>query len=338
MLNIDISYFQKINNSYGSKSKQDVDLHLLNRYVDDSFSESIDYHIVTRNGSPFELLIIRDKHSSYRKSIKSKHKDNFTVGDYIVWNGLHWLVTEVDFDDKTYNSGKMELCNWELIWQRQDGTIARYWCIDMNSTQYNSGESGNKYMTLGSAQHQLTIPYAPDTVVLNTPQRFYLDRNMEKPTCYKVTQNDTTAFNYGRGLLKITLTQEECNKEKDKLITLDGGTKAWIADYFSPAEASTSPENDYELWLTYTGTNLYTGGNAKHITAQLVNKFDNSFIETTYTWEILSDISEYLITSISKNTVSIKVIDNQAAIHSIVTLKVTTSEGYEKTLDLYVKM
>ena len=40
---MDIGYFQKINNTYGSKSKQEVDLYLLNRHVDDRFADTIDY-------------------------------------------------------------------------------------------------------------------------------------------------------------------------------------------------------------------------------------------------------------------------------------------------------
>ena len=58
---MELSYFQKINNTYESQSNQETDLFLLNRYVADCFADSIDYHIVNRNGEPFELLIIKDK-------------------------------------------------------------------------------------------------------------------------------------------------------------------------------------------------------------------------------------------------------------------------------------
>ena len=49
---MDLSYFQKINNTYESQSNQETDLFLLNRYVDDCFADSIDYHVVKRNGEP----------------------------------------------------------------------------------------------------------------------------------------------------------------------------------------------------------------------------------------------------------------------------------------------
>ena len=38
-----------------------------------------------------------------------------------------------------------------LKWQNENGEILEYPCNDINSTQYNSGESGDKTMTLGSA-------------------------------------------------------------------------------------------------------------------------------------------------------------------------------------------
>ena len=55
---MDISYFQKINNTFGAKSKQEVDLYLLNQHIDEHFADTIDYHVVKKNGEPFELLII----------------------------------------------------------------------------------------------------------------------------------------------------------------------------------------------------------------------------------------------------------------------------------------
>ena len=47
---MDISYFQKINNTYNAKSKQEVDLYLLNQHVDNHFADTIDYHVVKQIG------------------------------------------------------------------------------------------------------------------------------------------------------------------------------------------------------------------------------------------------------------------------------------------------
>jgi len=157
-----------------------------------------------------------------------------------------WIIIEADADDELYVDGKMQQCNWELIWQRKDGSFARYWCIDENATQYNSGETSmnNGKATIGSSQHMLTVPCNEDTVIVDTPQRFFLDRNMSNPTAYKVTQNDTVSYNYGKGILKITTTEDEMNPAVDKLITLETGENVWIADYFSPTPTQPDVPDD----------------------------------------------------------------------------------------------
>ena len=82
---MDLSYFQKINNTYQSNSKQETDLYELNRHVDDCFDDTIDYHVVKRNGEPFELLIVKDTDgNTFKKKIKSKHYTPFNLGDYIL--------------------------------------------------------------------------------------------------------------------------------------------------------------------------------------------------------------------------------------------------------------
>ena len=81
---MDITYFQKINNTYNSKSKQETDLYLLNRQIDNNFDGNIDYHVVKRNGEPFELIIVKDTDgNTFKKKIKSKNSQPFNLGDYI---------------------------------------------------------------------------------------------------------------------------------------------------------------------------------------------------------------------------------------------------------------
>ena len=90
-------------------------------------------------------------------------------------------------------------------------------CYDNNTTQYNSGESANKQFTIGSSQHSLTLPCDENTVILNNPQRFFLDKNMENPTSFVVTQNDNTSHNFGgKGLVKLTVMECAKNNETDR--------------------------------------------------------------------------------------------------------------------------
>lgn len=134
----------------------------------------------------------------------------------------------------------------------------------IDSTQYTSGETGNSTMTLGSAQHMLKMQCNDDTILLDSPMRFAIDKNIKKPTCYKVTQNDNSAYNYGKGLCCITVTETPLNTESDKLVTLDDGTQVWICNYnnsHTPLPHTPSEPNETtDLRCVISGnTNLKNG-------------------------------------------------------------------------------
>lgn len=147
------------------------------------------------------------------------HDTPVVVGDVIYdTNENEYLICTEAFNiDNIHFKGKFTLCNWMLKWQKKDGTILEYPCYDMNSTQYNSGEQSNAHFTIGSSQHMITLPSDENTIALNTPQRFYLDKNMDNPTSFIVTQNDTTSHNYGKkGLVKLTVYEYPNVVETDR--------------------------------------------------------------------------------------------------------------------------
>lgn len=209
----------------------------LNRFKENLLNAaptSLSYKNLEINGLKTSLIVDSDNSNKSIKEIKSMPGETFETGDYIRWADTTWLVIDADYDNEVYTDGKMQQCNWNLTYQKPNGEIVRYWCIDENSTQYNSGETSNKNMTLGSSQHMLKVQCNDDTVLIDTPQRLFLDKNLVNPTSFKVTQNDTTTYNYGKGLCCITLTQDETKIDKDKLVELGNGEKVWIADYIEP--------------------------------------------------------------------------------------------------------
>ena len=149
---MDISYFQKINTTYKSKSRQETDLYLLNRHVDECFADTVDYHVVKRNGDPFELLIIKDTdNNTFKKKIKSRPSEPFNLGDYIEWDNQIWLVTLIDTDNKTYHSGYMYLCTVPLRWQNSEGKIIERYVYAEDFTKYSNGITGNNTITIDSS-------------------------------------------------------------------------------------------------------------------------------------------------------------------------------------------
>ena len=150
------------------------------------------------------------------------------VGDvYYDYDEDEFLIcTEVQNVDEINFRGKFTLCNWILKWQLADATIVEYPCYEMNTTQYNSGEQTSGRMTVGSSQHMILLPYDLNTVVLESPRRFFLDRNPIHPTTFIVTQNDTTSYAYGKkGIVRVTVMQYELDEDKDNL-------ELGVCDYF----------------------------------------------------------------------------------------------------------
>ena len=297
---MDISYFQKINNTYNAKSKQEVDLYLLNQHVDNHFADSIDYHVVSRNGEPFELLIIKDTDgNTFKKKIKSKHSTPFNLGDYIEWNGQFWIVTLLDTDDKAYHSGYMYLCTVPLRWQNSEGKIIERYAYSEDFTKYSSGTTGNNTITIGDNQYGLTLPIDSETKKLKRDMRFPIDfDDAEKPDIYKLTNRKVNLNNneyFGRGgTMLLTMSYDSFNADKDKLVTLEDGTQAWLCDYIdsssTPSEPTT-PDETEDLSATISGTSNLRIGVTRTYTATLSNNDGNAvqWDDTKYGWNVASD-------------------------------------------------
>ena len=317
---MDISYFQKINNTYNAKSKQDVDLYLLNQHVDNHFADSIDYHVVKRNGELFELLIIKDTDgNTFKKKIKSKHSTPFNLGDYIEWNDQIWLVTLLDTDDKTYHSGYMYLCTVPLRWQNSEGKIIERYAYSEDFTKYSSGTIGNNTITIGDNQYGLTLPIDSETRKLTRDMRFPIDfEDAEKPDIYKLTNrkvnlNNNEYFSRG-GTMILTMSYDAFNADEDKRVVMDNGKEVWVCNYTevstpTPPSEPTTPDETEDLSATISGTTNLRIGVTRNYTATLSDKDGNAvqWDDTKYGWNVASDFD--VKQTVTENKISLTVED-----------------------------
>ena len=154
--------------------------------------------------------------------------------------------------------------------------------------------------------------------MLDSSQRFAIDRNIKKPTCYKVTQNDNSSYNYGKGLCCVTVSETQFNPDRDKLITLEDGKQVWVCDYIETAQSSnpSTPlppsENIDEttvLSATISGnTNLKVGIPRTYI-ATLLGKDGNSvdWDDTLYGWNVVSNFD--VVQIINENRINLAIDD-----------------------------
>lgn len=345
---MDISYFQKINNSYKSKSKQETDLYLLNRHVERCFADTIDYDVVKRNGEPYELLIIKDTDSNtFKKKIKARPSAPFNLGDYIEWNGQIWLITLLDTNEKTYHSGYMYLCTVPLRWQNSEGKIIERYAYSEDFTKYSTGVTGNNTIQIGENQYGLTLPIDSETRKIKRDMRFSIDfEDAEQPDVYDLTNRKVNLNNneyFGRGgTMIVTMSFGAFNKDTDKRVSMENGKEVWICDYnevdadttLSPSDTPENPDEttDLRASITFKGSQeLKIGGTTKTLTGNFVD-LDGNVTTDVGVWEVITidELLPYLEYTITDNTLKINVLDTDL-IDSKVRIMFSSADGTVST-------
>lgn len=218
------------------------------------------------------------------------------------------LCTESFNIDDVHWQGRLTLCNWILKWQKKDGTILEYPCHDMNTTQYNSGEQSNKQFTIGSSQHMLTMPYDENTVVLKSPQRFFLDRDYENPTTFIVTQNDSTSYNYGKkGLVKVTVTECAIDWDEDNL-------ELGICDYLDEDDLSNDTGDDSlvsKSVISYDTTVIKSGGSSQTFRARFFDENGNEVDSVIPKWGFICPFQDALDVKYGDDSITIGIDDDR---------------------------
>ena len=247
------------------------------------------------------------------------------VGDviYDTKEDEYLICTEAFNIDDIHYKGKFTLCNWMLKWQKKDGTILEYPCYDMNSTQYNSGEQSNRNFTIGSSQHMITLPSDENTIALSTPQRFYLDKNMDNPTSFIVTQNDTTSYNYGKkGLVKLTVYESQNNSATDR-------PDLGICDYI---DVNVNKEicccKASKAVIEHSTTVIKSGGDSQVFIGKFYDEKENEVTDIAPHWTIVCDFSDKLQVKEIDNCLSIG-IDNDEYIDE--EFKLICSDGNDES-------
>lgn len=235
-------------------------------------------------GSKIDIRLFGRKYSSangYTTQFEVQIDDKPDIGDYYFEKELnqYWICTELHNVNHIYVGGKLTMCNWFLKWQNEQGEILEYPCNDINSTQYNSGEAGDKTMTLGSAQHMATVQATPDTISIRSPLRFFVSRDYSIP--FKVTQNDTVSNNYGNGLCKITLTQD--------LLQPDDRPDLGLCDYKEPAPLPPNPDETTDLSAVISGKNKMKCGFDRDYTVEFKNTNGDIQQNVEFTWNVIAD-------------------------------------------------
>ena len=297
-----IDYYRSIHNATGCKTRKEMEVGAIHKRLKRDFDKTLDVETYENflTGETIDLNINRQTKSEvsgYQKEFTSlitapvQHGDTFYNED----EGLYWICTEVMCKSGLYYDGKLTRCNNILKWQDENKHIFEYPVFDINSTQYNSGEFGDKTMTLGNSQHLLTIVADENTIALNHGHRFFWDRNTVDPTVFKLTQNDTTAVNYDRGIVKLTVTEDQYNPKTDSI-------ENWLCDYFKVSTVT----------ITYSGNPTIRVGGTKTLNVDTTE---------TVSWSVESDVGATITPN--GNSVKVKCPNDMSFVDKTITVKAT---------------
>ena len=301
---MDINYFMKVQNAYGTKNRREKELVKVNSQMEKHFEDTFSTEDVLLNGKPFKLMIIKDTDgNTFKKKMTSPYNQKFNLGDYIEWNGQTWLVTLLDVDDRTWCRGYMYLCTVPLRWQNSDGEIVERFSYSEDFTKYSSGVVGNSTISIGDNQYGLTLPIDRETKKLKRDMRFPIDfEDAESPDVYaltnrKVNLNNNSYFRRG-GTMVLTLSLEAFNSNTDFKVEFpeDSGKEVWICDYkkqFTTLPPSSPSDETTISKAVVTGNENLKIGFARTYIAELYDKngdivdWDNSL----YSLRIVSDFT-----------------------------------------------
>lgn len=261
------------------------------------------------NDSPIAIRLYKRTYSAangYTVKFQTEYNTSVIVGD-VIFDTIHnefYICTESYDIDTIHYQGKLTLCNWMLKWQDNSGKILEYPCYDINATQYNSGETAKGQYTIGTAQHMLKLPCDENTLLLDTPRRFFLDKNKMNPTVYIVTQNDTTSYNIGKGIVVVTLSQYARDDKRDNI-------ELGICDYIDINNHDISiNQSIMRSVINYETTIIKSGGDSQLFVGKFYDENGNEITNIEPKWTIICDFLNSLEVKESGNEIWIS-IDNE---------------------------
>ena len=314
---MDINYFMKIQNAYGTKNRREKELTKINNEMSKHFEDTYGTVDILLNGTPTQLMIIKDTdNNTFKKKIKSVHGDKFNLGDYVEWNNQKWLVTLIDADERTWNRGYMYLCTVPLRWQNSEGKIIERYVYAEDFTKYSNGVTGNNTITIGDNQYGLTLPVDEETKKLKRDMRFPMDfDDSEQPDIYKLTNrkvklSDNQYFGRG-GTMVVTMSFDAFNTNEDKKVVMENGQEVWICNYnnsHTPLPPTPSEPNETtDLRCVISGNTNLKNEYRRTYTATFTDKTGNSvdWQNVNYQWNVKSDFDVKQTISDNKITVSV---------------------------------
>lgn len=260
------------------------------------------------------------------------------AGMYVKYKNRYWLIISLVDDNTMYEKAIMTLCNYFLTWINDKGKIIQRWVNAASASQYNNGETSNKFMFVRSDQLLVLTPDDDECLKLQQGKRFIMDRRCEvyerefddsvkidvsKPVLtYKLTRSDSILYDYqDSGHHEIMIYQDE-QHEDDGYYVIDG-KGYWLCE-------KPNIEDKSEVLLSkieYDSLEVFNGVGASIFTAKFYDKSGNVATQVIPRWDVECDFVEDLQIEYVDNSIFISV-NNKKLINKSFELFLNAS-GYE---------
>lgn len=203
---------------------------------------------------PVLIRLFDEKYTSVGGFVKSyavKIADALKIGEllYDCEENTYWICKSCYKKGGIYCTGALLRCiEMPLKWQDDNGNIFEYPVFDY--TGFNADVTDYKIVNVGEGKHKLTTIADKNTVKLKHDKRFFWDRDTENPTVFKITQNDCTTLFYDKGLITLTITEDQYNKDTDSI-------EQWICNF--------KETDNSNLSLQYNGDNSIRIGRSRRV-------------------------------------------------------------------------
>jgi len=304
----DMDFFRKVNNAHRSESRKESTLYEIRESIAHNYTETIDFQPNTYvDGEHMPLIVMEwrgnsDEKERYKK-IEAPPESTFDLGSKVDCFGMKWLVTEINYNQEVKLAGRMQLCNYPLTWQDDDGSIVIEDCVCSRYRTTATGEDirkpSSKTLVVDETRRNILIQFNERTARLRQGKRFFIDlEGMGNPKVYRLTDLNRTSYIYnGKGCFELVCSETQINPDVDRVDLM-------LCDYRPVGEPLPEPTGSCEIRFEGQPV-LKAGGSVKEFQFS-ISDVDSAIAE----WELMlpPELSEdfFELSEISDDTVSLK--------------------------------
>ena len=254
-------------------------------------------------------------------------------GDYIYYEDEYWIIDGRPGNNKSYEKATMKECQYQLRWQKDDGTVVERWA-NLTTTTNDVGEAGNTTIILSSGTISIIIPHDADSMTIEN-KRVFIDTSDTPKKVFKITRNNDALFVHGNhgGTLSLMADKTELNTNADR-------PDLRLCDYIdsnSPLPPQPlEPVETPDLTATISGNTNLRNNYKRTYTVQFSDKEGNEtdWNIIDFDWCVMADFE--VQKNIYENKIDLSV-NNEDVIDSSFLLQIIVDDKIITEIKIYIR-